>query len=44
MNPILEAAKDNSHRLSLVATSVEKDLRIQIVDGAVVITEDTDDD
>lgn len=33
MNPILEAAKDNSHRLSLVATSVEKDLRIQIVDN-----------
>ena len=33
VNPILEAAKDNSHRLSLVATSVEKDLRIQIVDN-----------
>ena len=33
VNPILEAAKDNSHSLSLVATSVEKDLRIQIVDN-----------
>lgn len=31
-NPILEAAKDESTRLSLVVTSVEKDLRIQIVD------------
>lgn len=31
-NPILEAAKDESIRLSLVVTSVEKDLRIQIVD------------
>lgn len=27
VNPILEAAKDNSNRLSLVATSIEKDLR-----------------
>ena len=33
VNPILEAAKDNSNRLSLVATSIEKDLRIQIVDN-----------
>lgn len=32
INPILEAAMDNSDRLSLVVTSVEKDLRIQIVD------------
>lgn len=32
-NPILEAAKENSQRLSLVVTSVEKDLRIQIVDA-----------
>lgn len=32
VNPILEAAKDNSNRLSLVTTSVEKDLRVQIVD------------
>lgn len=32
VNPILEAAKDNAARLSLVVTSVEKDLRIQIVD------------
>ncbi|MDE5589281.1 MAG: hypothetical protein K2J60_09115 [Acetatifactor sp.] len=32
INPILEAAMDNSNRLSLVVTSVEKDLRIQIVD------------
>ena len=34
VNPILEAAKDNSNRLSLIMTSVEKDLRIQIVDMA----------
>ena len=33
VNPILEAAKDNSNRLSLVATSIEKDMRIQIVDN-----------
>ncbi len=32
INPILEAAKDNKNRLSLIVTSVEKDLRIQIVD------------
>lgn len=32
INPILEAARDQSNRLSLVVTSVEKDLRIQIVD------------
>lgn len=32
INPILEAARDESNRLSLVVTSVEKDLRIQIVD------------
>lgn len=32
INPILEAAMDESNRLSLVVTSVEKDLRIQIVD------------
>lgn len=31
LNPILEAAKDQSNSLSLVVTSVEKDLRIQIV-------------
>ena len=31
VNPVLEAAKDASSRLSLVVTSVEKDLRIQIV-------------
>lgn len=31
VNPVLEAAK-NANRLSLVMTSVEKDLRIQIVD------------
>ncbi|MCM1191810.1 MAG: hypothetical protein NC123_10100 [Butyrivibrio sp.] len=31
-NPILEEAMDDSNRLSLVVTSVEKDLRIQIVD------------
>ena len=28
----MEAAKENAARLSLVVTSVEKDLRIQIVD------------
>lgn len=33
LNPILEAAKDAANRLSLVVTSVEKDLRIQIVDS-----------
>ncbi|MBR1772255.1 MAG: glycoside hydrolase family 25 protein [Lachnospiraceae bacterium] len=32
-NPVLEAAKDKSSRLSLMVTSVEKDLRIQIVDN-----------
>ena len=31
ISPILEAAKNNATRLSLVVTSVEKDLRIQIV-------------
>ncbi|MDL2301259.1 glycoside hydrolase family 25 protein [Lachnospiraceae bacterium OttesenSCG-928-D06] len=33
-NEILEAAKDQSKRLSLVVTSVEKDLRVQIVDSS----------
>lgn len=33
LNPVLEAAKDMSNRLSLVVTSVEKDLRIQVVDN-----------
>jgi len=32
VNPVLEAAKDAANRLSLITTSVEKDLRIQIVD------------
>lgn len=32
VNPVLEAAKENATRLSLVVTSIEKDLRIQIVD------------
>lgn len=32
INPILEAARENGERLSLVVTSVQKDLRIQIVD------------
>lgn len=32
VNPVLEAAKDQQNRLSLIVTSVEKDLRIQIVD------------
>lgn len=31
VNPVLEAAKDNASRLSMVVTSVEKDLRIQIL-------------
>lgn len=33
VNPILEAARENAARLSLVVISVEKDLRIQIVDS-----------
>ena len=33
INPILEAAREQANRLSLVVTSVEKDLRIQIVDN-----------
>ncbi|MCM1045111.1 MAG: hypothetical protein NC417_06350 [Candidatus Gastranaerophilales bacterium] len=32
VNPVLEAAKDQHNRLSMIITSVEKDLRIQIVD------------
>lgn len=32
INPILEAAKESGTRLSLIVTSVQKDLRIQIVD------------
>ncbi len=32
VNPVLESAQENGTRLSLVVTSVEKDLRIQIVD------------
>ena len=32
LNAILEAARDQSNRLSLMVTSIEKDLRIQIVD------------
>ena len=32
INPVLEAAKEQANRLSLLVTSVEKDLRIQIVD------------
>lgn len=31
-NPVLEAAKNQKNKLSLMVTSVEKDLRIQIVD------------
>ena len=34
INPVLEAAKEMASRLSLVVTSVEKDLRIQIVNAA----------
>lgn len=33
LTPMLEEARDNAARLSLIVTSVEKDLRIQIVDG-----------
>lgn len=33
VNPILEAARDQANRLSLMVTSIEKDLRIQIVDN-----------
>ncbi len=32
VNPVLESARENGIRLSLMVTSVEKDLRIQIVD------------
>jgi len=32
IDPILEAAKNQQNRLSLITTSIEKDLRIQIVD------------
>lgn len=41
VNPILEEAKNQVNRLSLVVTSVEKDLRVQIVDteGAPVTGE-----
>ena len=34
VNPILEAAKEMASRLSLVVTSVERDLRIQIVNAS----------
>lgn len=41
VNPVLEAAKNHANRLSLITTSVEKDLRIQIVnkDGEPVTGE-----
>jgi len=41
INPVLEAARDQANRLSLVVTSVEKDLRIQVVDmdGSPVVGE-----
>jgi len=32
VNPVLESAKENASRLSLIVTSVERDLRIQVVD------------
>lgn len=32
-NPVLDAARDAAYRLSLLVTSVEKDLRVQVVDG-----------
>lgn len=38
-NQVLEAAKDMTNRLSLVVTSVEKDLRIQIVNNEGVPVE-----
>lgn len=34
INPVLEAAKEMASRLSLVVTSVERDLRVQIVNAA----------
>ena len=33
INPVLEAARNSAARLSLLVTSVEKDLRVQIVDS-----------
>lgn len=33
VNPVLEEARKHANRLSLIVTSVEKDLRIQIVDS-----------
>lgn len=33
VNPVLEAARENATRLSLMVISIEKDLRIQIVDS-----------
>ena len=33
VNPVLESAQENGTRLSLVVTSVERDLRIQVVDA-----------
>ncbi|MBE5883468.1 MAG: hypothetical protein E7291_03440 [Lachnospiraceae bacterium] len=52
INPVLEAAKNQANRLSLATTSVEKDLRIQVLDkdGVPVTGEsfyvrlDSDDD
>ncbi len=38
-NAVLEAAKDMSNRLSLVVTSVEKDLRVQVVNNEGVPVE-----
>jgi len=38
-NQVLEAAKDMTNRLSLVVTSVEKDLRIQIVNNEGLLVE-----
>lgn len=39
INPVLEAAKNPARSLSLILTSVEKDLRVQIVDGEGVPVE-----
>lgn len=39
VNPILEAARNQKNRLSMVVTSVEKDLRIQIVDTSGSLVE-----
>lgn len=39
-NAVLDAAKDMSNRVSMMVTSVEKDLRIQVLDQAGELVED----